>query len=117
LLSVFEGFRERGSILTRDDLELACLELITRDVPSRGTQGWLDDCTPESLTEILWATGFLRAEIPQGAAFPHPPPAAFLGPHQGAHHMVTAAPRFQIHPMFWDYLRSPNNHQPDSPAS
>jgi hypothetical protein len=30
----------------RDDIELACLELITGEVPTRGTQGWLDECTP-----------------------------------------------------------------------
>jgi hypothetical protein len=46
LLSVIEAFRGRGTILTREDLELACLELITREVPSRATEGWLDDCTP-----------------------------------------------------------------------
>jgi hypothetical protein len=104
LLSVIEAFRGRGTILTREDLELACLELITREVPSRATEGWLDDCTPESLIEILWTTGFLSAEISQAARPRRASAARFLGPHQAAHHTVTAARRFQIHPMFWAYL-------------
>ena len=104
LLSVMEAFRGRNAILTRDDLELACLELITRDVPSRGTQGWLDECTPESLIEILWSTGFLGAEGPQAAPARRPSAGTFLGPHQGSAHTVTAASRFQIHPMFWANL-------------
>lgn len=107
LLSVMEAFRGRGSILTRDDLELACLELITREVPTSGTQRWLDDCTPETLTEILWTTGFLRAEAPQASPARHAPAAPFLGPHQGTAHTVTTARRFQIHPMFWAYLGTP----------
>jgi hypothetical protein len=104
LLSVMEAFRGRGSVLTRDDLELLCLELITREVPTRGTKDWLEDCTPESLTEILWATGFLRAEASQAAASPRTRAAHFIGPHQGAQHMVATARRFQVHPMFWAYL-------------
>jgi len=103
LLGVMEAFRGRDSVITRDDLEMACLELITREVPTRDTKSWLDDCTPESLTEILWATGFLAAEIPQATAARHPA-SSFVGPHQSAHYSVTAARRFQIHPMFWAYL-------------
>lgn len=104
LLSVLEVFRGRNSILSRDDLELTCLELITREVPTRGTQGWLDDCTPDSLTEILWSTGFLRAEIPQTSASSKARAARFIGPHQGTHPAVSTARSFQIHPMFWSYL-------------
>jgi len=104
LLSVVEVFRGRNSILSRDDLELTCLELITREVPTRGTQGWLDDCTPDSLTEILWSTGFLRAEIAQTSASSKARATRFIGPHQGTHPAVTTARSFQIHPMFWSYL-------------
>ncbi|HET9080008.1 MAG TPA: hypothetical protein VFO01_05780 [Trebonia sp.] len=104
LLSVIEAFRGRGSVLTRDDLELACLELITREVPTRGTQGWLDDCTPDSLIDILWGTGFLGAEAAQATAPLRARAGPFVGPHQGDHLAVTVARRFQIHPMFWTYL-------------
>jgi hypothetical protein len=103
LLSVMEAFRGRASILTRDDLELLCLELITRELPTRGTRGWLDDCTPESLTDILWATGFLGAEASQAATSTRTR-AHFIGPHQGAQYTVATARRFQVHPMFWAYL-------------
>jgi hypothetical protein len=104
LLSVIDAFRGRDSVLTRDALELACLELITREIPTRGTQGWLDDCSPESLTEILWSTGFLRAEIAQAAGSSQTCAARFMGPHQGTHSAVITARRFQVHPMFWAYL-------------
>jgi hypothetical protein len=107
LLSVIEAFRGRGSVLTPDDLELACLELITREVPTRGTQGWLDDCTPDSLIEILWETGFLRTEVAQTNASSRTHAGVFVGPHQGGHLAVPAARRFQIHPMFWAYLGTP----------
>lgn len=107
LLSVMEAFRGRGAILDREDLEMACLELITREVPSRGTQGWLDESTPESLIEILWTTGFLRAEGSAAAPARRAPADSFLGPHQGTAHTVIAARRFQIHPMFWAYLGTP----------
>jgi len=115
LLSVLEAFRGRGSVLTRDDLDLACLELITGEVPTRGALPWLEECTPESLTEILWSTGFLRAEIPKSAASGSARAAGFLGPHQGPHHMVHAARRFQIHPMFWAYLSTPAADRPGVP--
>ncbi|HXT89157.1 MAG TPA: hypothetical protein VN714_07855 [Trebonia sp.] len=108
LLSVIEAFRGRSNVITRDDLELTCLELITRETATRGTQGWLDDCTPETLIEILWSTGFLRAEIPRTTTHPS---MLFVGPHQGAAHSVTAARRFQIHPMFWAYLGTKTAHQ------
>jgi hypothetical protein len=115
LLSVLEAFRGRSSILTRDDLELACLELITREVPTRGTNPWLEECTPESLTEILWSTGFLGAEIPKATGSGRTPATGFLGPHQGSHHMVHTARRFQIHPMFWAYLSTPAVGRPAAP--
>lgn len=104
LLSVLEAFRGKNSIFSRDDIELLCLELITRELPARGTDGWLDACSPESLVEILWDVGFLRAETRQDTKPRHTGAASFLGPHQASQQTVVAAQRFQIHPMFWSYL-------------
>lgn len=114
LLSILEAFRGKGSIFSRDDIELLCLELITRELPARGTYGWLDSCTPESLVEILWNTGFLRAETRQDTTPQHIGAASFLGPHQASQQTVVAAQRFQVHPMFWSYLGS--QVPPDQPA-
>ncbi len=106
LLSILEAFRGKDPISSRDDIELLCLELITRELPTRGTGGWLDGCTPESLVEILWNIGFLRAETRQDTMPRNIRAASFLGPHQASQQTVAAAKRFQIHPMFWDYLGS-----------
>lgn len=91
--------RERTS-----DIELLCLELITRELPTHGTDAWLDDCTPESLVETLWNVGFLRAETRQAASTRRIDAASFVGPHQASQQTAVAAQYFQIHPMFWAYL-------------
>jgi hypothetical protein len=104
LISLFEAFRGKDLIFSRDDIELLCLELITRDLPARGADGWLDACTPESLVEILWNVGFLGAGTGQNAKARHIRAASFLGPHQASEPTVIAAQRFRIHPMFWFYL-------------
>jgi hypothetical protein len=106
LLSILEAFRGKDSIFSRDDIELLCLELITGDLPAHGTDSWLDDCTPESLVEILWNIGFLRAETRQDTRHRRIRADSFLGPYQASQQTVVAAQRFQIHPMFWAYLGS-----------
>lgn len=109
LISILEAFRGKDSVFSRDDIELLCLELITRELPAHGADGWLDACTPESLVEILWNVGFLGAEIRQDTRLRHIRAASFLGPHQASQQTVVAAQRFQIHPMFCSYL---GNHVP-----
>ncbi len=104
LLSVLECFRGREQVLSRPDLEFLCLELITGDIPSRGTGGWLQNCTPDELIEMLWHIGFLRAEAGRDQARGPGAPGFFLGVHQAYHLNMAAAQSFQIHPMFWAYL-------------
>jgi hypothetical protein len=106
LLSILEAFRGKDSIFSREDIELLCLELVTRELPTYGTDGWLDACTPESLLEILWNVGFLRAETRRDSRLRHNHEGWFLGPHQASQQTMVAAQRFQIHPMFWAYLGS-----------
>jgi hypothetical protein len=115
LMSIFEAFRGKDSIFNRDDIELLCLELITREPPARGADGWLGSCTPDSLVEILWNVGFLGAEAGRNATAQHIRTASFLGPHQAGEPTVIAAQRFRVHPMFWFYLgnqASPVQHMP-----
>jgi hypothetical protein len=106
LLSILEAFRGKDPTFSRDDIELLCLELITREFPTQGTDTWLDDCTPESLVETLWNVGFLRAETRQDARTGRIGAASFLGPHQTSQQTAVLAQCFQIHPMFWAYLGS-----------
>ena len=106
LLSILEAFRGKDPIFSRDDIELLCLELITRELPTQGTDTWLDDCTPESLVDTLWNVGFLRAETRQDARTRRIGAASFLGPHQTSQQTAVVAQCFQIHPMFWAYLGS-----------
>ena len=109
LLNVFDAFRGRHRQLDRADLEFRCLELITREVPSAGTDGWLDGCTPESLIDILWQTGFLLAETTLAGGGRRTASDGFHGSHQVRHLNVAAVRRFQIHPMFWSYLGATNS--------
>jgi hypothetical protein len=111
LLSVIDAFRGQRAVIGRDDLELLCLALITRDIPSSGTGGWLDESTPDQLIEILWQVGLLRAEAEaagggttSGSAGPGG--RSFLGPHQARRLNLAAAQAFQVHPMFRAYLHA-----------
>jgi hypothetical protein len=104
LLSVFEAFRRRAQILSRDEVELLCLELATGETRTAGTASWLTDREPADVIEILWNIGFLTAQ-PAG----RPPPRrdddnTFLGAHQTPHLNLAAVQRFQVHPMFRSYL-------------
>jgi hypothetical protein len=100
-----DGFRGRAArVFARDDLEFLCLELITREVPTRGTEAWLDSCTPDGLIEILWNVGFLRAEASRESDRRGNGSGVYLGVHQARHMDMTAVRHFQVHPMFWAHL-------------
>ena len=105
LINVFEVFRGRTQSLEREELEFLCLELIMGEIPASGTSAWLSDCTPNSLIEILWNTGFLSAEAAQDYySTSKAGSASFLGAHQVRHLNIAATRRFQVHPMFHAYL-------------
>jgi hypothetical protein len=105
-MSIFETFRGKDLVFSRDELELLCLELITREPSAPGTDGWLSACEPEALIEILWNVGFLGAEACHNLTARPIRADFFLGPHQVSQATATAARRFRIHPMFWSYLGS-----------
>jgi hypothetical protein len=104
LINVFEVFRGRTQSLDREELEFLCLELIMGEIPASGTSAWLSDCTPNSLIQILWDTGFLSAEAAQDYSTSKAGSASFLGAHQVRHLNIAATRRFQVHPMFHAYL-------------
>jgi hypothetical protein len=106
LLNVLESFRGRGEVFDRDELEFLCLELITGEIPSKGTGPWLESCTPEDLIEILWNVGFLCAETHRNGQKGRPGASVFLGAHQAHHVNMAAAQRFQVHPMFHAHLNT-----------
>jgi hypothetical protein len=106
LMSIFETFRGKDLVFSRDEIELLCLELITREPSTPGTNGWLSACEPEALIEILWNVGFLGAEARHSLTARPIRADFFLGPHQVSQATATAARRFRIHPMFWSYLGS-----------
>src|SRR5262249_9156645 len=103
LMDIFEAFRGKTQTLAREDLEFLCLELITGEIPSSGAGIWIDGCTPDTLIEILWNLGFLRAQAGRNADAQRTTNLAYLGVHQ-AHMNMAAARYFQVHPMFHAYL-------------
>jgi hypothetical protein len=104
LLSVMEAFRGRAQTFDRGTLEFLCLELITGEVPSRGTGSWLEDSSPDDLIGILWNVGFLCAETSRDAERHGSAPSVYAGPHQAPYLNTAAAQRFGVHPMFRGYL-------------
>ncbi|HUK70030.1 MAG TPA: hypothetical protein VLW50_14970 [Streptosporangiaceae bacterium] len=106
LLGVFDAFRGQAEILSRDDIELLCLELATGETPTRGTSSWLPDREPGDLIEIFWHIGFLTAQPAGGNRVKLGDRAPFLGMHQVQHLNLAAVQRFQVHPMFRTYLGS-----------
>ncbi len=104
LLGVFDAFRGRSEVLTRDDLELLCIELATGEIPTSGTSSWLPDREPGELIEILWHIGFITAQPAGGTRARTGGQAPFLGVHQIQHLNLAAVQRFGVHPMFRAYL-------------
>ncbi|MFJ8031250.1 P-loop ATPase, Sll1717 family [Streptomyces sp. NPDC096032] len=100
LLEVFEAFRGKIYTFDRDELELLCLELIAGEIRVDGAEGWLERCDPDSLIEILWHVGFLRAQVVGGIRGRRRSGSQYVGPYQVQFLNVAAATRFQVHPMF-----------------
>lgn len=101
---MFDAFRGRPGRISRDDLELLCLELATGDIPTGGTSAWLADRYPADIIEILWQAGFLTVPSANGARASGPDGRPFLGVHQIQHANLPAAREFGVHPMFRAYL-------------
>jgi len=104
LLSVFEVFRGKQRSFDRDKLSMLCLEVATGAIPTSSTASWLEDCDPDSLIEILWHVGFLKAAAVGGMPSSSHGGRSYLGSYQVANLNLLSIEDFQVHPMFWAYL-------------
>ncbi|MEV6832358.1 hypothetical protein [Amycolatopsis sp. NPDC051102] len=105
LLSIFEAFRGKVYLFTRDDLEMLCLEVCVGEIatsPECGT--WLPDTTPERLIDILWRVGFLRARSIGGVRGQRRSGSSYVGIHQVGNLSMANVQFFQVHAMFRSYL-------------
>jgi len=104
LTSVFEVFRGRSYSVTRDELELICLGIVTGEFAVGKEASWVLDQEPEYLIDLLWRIGFLRAQAVGGIKALRRSGSQYLGPHQVSNLNLKNISRFQVHPMFRSYL-------------
>lgn len=104
LLSVFEVFRGRTYAFDREELELLCLGITTKEFRLDDSADWVVDQEPEFLIEVLWRIGFLRAQAVGGVKALRRSGSSYLGPHQVATLNLRNISRFHVHPMFRSYL-------------
>jgi hypothetical protein len=112
LLSVFEAFRDAPLSLDRSELELLCLGISTGEFHVSEEARWALDQDPEYLIQVLWRSGFLRAQNLGGGRVMGRTGSAFVGQYQTEYLDVRNVGRFQIHPMFRSYLGM-NDGRPD----
>jgi hypothetical protein len=105
LQSVLETFRGGVYTISRDDLEEHLLRVILKDLPIDSASNiWCVDVEPDSLIEILWRIGFLRAQAIGGLRARRRSGSSYLGSHQISALNLRNLQRFHIHPMFRSYL-------------
>lgn len=104
LLSLFEIFRGRTYLFSREDLEFLCLSITTGEYRLDESARWVVDQDPEFLIDVLWRIGFLRAWAVGGVKALRRRGSSYLGPHQVATLNLNNIPRFHVHPMFRAYL-------------
>lgn len=104
LLVVFEGFRGNVFTLDRSDLELICTEIILQDRKAGSELEWLDGFEAETLIEVLWGIGFLKAQAVGGVKGQARSGSQYLGAYQVASLNLPTISRFQVHPMFRSWL-------------
>jgi energy-coupling factor transporter ATP-binding protein EcfA2 len=105
LQSVMETFRGSVYTFTREELADHLLRLVVRDLPvDKDASSWCEDVDPETLLEILWKVGFLRAQAVGGLRARRRSGSAYLGSHQISSLNLRNLQRFHVHPMFRSYL-------------
>jgi hypothetical protein len=105
LLSLFEIFRGRVHTYDRDTLQYLCLELITGDAATAPeAYTWIQAHDPDSLIDVLWRIGFLRAQAVGGVKAQRRSGSSYMGPHQASNLSLMNTSRFQVHPMFRSFL-------------
>jgi hypothetical protein len=105
LQSVMETFRGLSYTFTRDDLEEHLMRVILGDLPiSREAEEWCKPMEPDSLIEIQWSIGFMRAQAVGGLRARRRSGSTYLGSHQISSLNLRNIPRFHVHPMFRSFL-------------
>jgi len=105
LQSIMETFRGLSYNFTRDDLEEHLLRIIVGDLPiSEEAEQWCGSTEPDSLIEILWSIGFIKAQAVGGLRARRRSGSAYLGSHQISSLNLRNTPRFHVHPMFRSFL-------------
>lgn len=103
ILSVFEIFRGKDSIICRNDLEQLILSNLKKGNVIRDCDSWLTNQTEEFLITVLWQIGFLKihttcyninGEFKKG----------FYGINETNQSNIGNVENFMIHPMFRMYL-------------
>lgn len=100
LSDVFEVFRGRSYLFSREDLESLCLSMAVGETGTGAAASWVTEADPEKLIETLWQVGFLRAQAVGGVKARRRSGSSYLGPHQVTNLNLGNLPRFQVHPMF-----------------
>jgi energy-coupling factor transporter ATP-binding protein EcfA2 len=102
--TVFETFRGLKHTLSRDELEMHCLEIVTGERKIAKDAQWAADLDPDRLIEILWRVGFLRARAVGGEKARRRSGSSYLGPHQVPGLNLGELKFFHVHPMFRQFL-------------
>jgi hypothetical protein len=100
LKQVMETFRGKVYSMTREELELHCLEILTEERRCPEAQHWLQQCDVHNLVSILWDVGFIKAYAVGGIKAQARSGSRYLGSYQIASLSLLSISQFMIHPMF-----------------
>lgn len=108
LQSVIETFRGKPYKFESGRLEEHLLDVSVGVLPvDPAAAPWCSGAEPADLVDILWRVGFLRARTPAGHILTdgsEEAPRRYFGPDRGIAVNLRASTRFDVHPMFHDYL-------------
>jgi hypothetical protein len=100
LREVFETFRGRVYSMTRFELEMHCLEVVTGERRCPEAKIWLEGMDEQQLIAVLWGVGFIRALAIGGIRAEARSGSRYLGVHQLSSLNLLNIHQFTIHPMF-----------------
>ena len=98
--TVMETFRGMNYNFERTNLETHCLALAAGDFRVAHEATWCRDADPETIVEILWRVGFIRAQAIGGIKARRRSGSEYLGSHQVSSLNLRNIRKFHIHPMF-----------------
>lgn len=104
LQSVMETFRGGVYTFTREELEEHLIRVVVKDLPVDKDASWCEDAEAETILDILWKVGFLRAQAVGGIRARRRSGSSYLGSHQIGSLNLRNLLRFHVHPMFRSYL-------------